>query len=343
MTTIFLDNGRSKDSWIINKIGDDIKDGLMKSGYHCRIGGIEDYQGEDVCYHLFYNSAVPFKDAKHNSIFITHTDDKLKEVELVNKMSRFDSFICMSPEDVQFLIEIGFDKKKVFGISLPVRNTYVRPISIGIFSACYPDGRKNEAWLLNYCRTHEIAKLVNFVFIGTGWGKVVSELETLKCSSEWHNVSRTLPYEYQYQQNILTHLDYYMYMGMDGGAMGTYDAYAQCVSLCVTYDGFHKSLPNIDYAFDNEETLHKQLDIIIHKHQERLNYFSEHTPENYAKWLFKVWTGELEYQTISEKETNCISYNSVLEKRRENYFPISWHRLRRILISRILRIKNKVQ
>lgn len=343
MTTFFLDNGGSKDSWIINKIGDDIKDGLMKSGYQCRIGSIEDYQGEDVCYHLFHNSAVPFKDAKHNSIFITHTDDKLKEVELVNKKNRFDSFICMSPEDVQFLIELGFDKKKVFGISLPVRNIYVRPISIGIFSACYPDGRKNEAWLLNYCRTHEIAKLVNFVFIGTGWGKVVSELATLKCSSEWHNVSRTLPYEYQYQQNILSYLDYYMYMGMDGGAMGTYDAYAQCVSLCVTYDGFHKSLPNIDYAFDNEETFHKQLDIIIQKHQERLNYFFEHTPDNYAKWLFKVWTGEFEYQTISEKETSCISYNSVLEKRRENYFPTSWHRLRRILISRILKIKNKVQ
>lgn len=339
MKSFFLDNVGGANGWIIDKIGLDIKNAIEEQGYSCRIGGKNEYQGEDVYYHLHYDIAVPVKAAKHNSVFITHIDDKLKEIDLLRMKDKFDSFICMSPEDALFLIELGFDKNKVFGVSLPVRNTYVRPISMGIFSAYYPDDRKNEGWLIEYCKTHEMAQLVNFVFIGTDWGRVVEELGRCKCSSEWHNVSRTLPYEYQFQQNKLANLDYYIYMGMDGGAMGTYDAYAQSVPLCVTFDGFHKSIPNIDYTFDNKESFFQQLDIIIGRQKERLAFFENHTPLNYSKQLINIWIGKEKVTDISEAEKTCITYDSILEKRRNNYFPLSWHRIRRILIRIIMRNK----
>ena len=61
----------------------------------------------------------------------------------------------MSQEDREFLLQLGFDKEKTFGLALPVRNDYVRPLNLGIFSAYYKDGRKNEKWLLDFIKSEK--------------------------------------------------------------------------------------------------------------------------------------------------------------------------------------------
>lgn len=322
MDRLFINTTGCSPDWIMGKIANDLKSAADKNGIPCRTGRIEDYEGEEICYHLMHDVAIPFPEAKHNSVFYTHLNDKLKEHFFKDLIGKFDSYICMSPEDAQFMIELGFDKNKVFGKVLPVRNTYVKPISIGIFSACYIDGRKNEQWLIDFCKDNEDARFVNFVFIGKGWGRVVEALAQYGCSSEWHNVSRSLPYEYQFQQNKLASLNYYMYMGMDGGAMGSYDAYAQDVPLCITWDGFHKALPHIDYVFDNKKTFFEQMSIITSLQRERFEFFSNNNIENYFKWLNCVWNGTIR-QTITDEEKSCISYNSVVEKKREQYYPLT--------------------
>ena len=328
--------------WIMGKIAYDIMDTSRALGHECRCGRFEDYQGEDVCYHLAYPQAVPIPQAKHNSVFYTHLNNVLKEKNFVGMKNQFDSFICMSPEDAEYLIELGFDSKKVFGMTLPVRNTYIKPISIGIFSACYPDGRKNESWIIDFCRKNEDAKLVNWVFIGPGWGNVVKELESNHCSSEWHNVSRKMPFEYQFQQNILANLNYYIYMGMDGGAMGTYDAYAQDVPLCVTFDGYHKSIPDLDYSFDNKNSFFDQLGLITAKHSRRLDFFRTHTAENYVKWILDVWQGKPS-EVISEHDKKCLNYNSVLEKKRKQYYKVDYSAIKNILNKKYEKIKTHIK
>ena len=331
MDRIFIcDYGFSHD-WIMGKIADDILSCAIKSGYQCRCGGIKEYQGEEICYHLAYHLASPFKDAKHNSVFYTHLNDTLQEKILLQIKGHFDSYICMSPEDAEFLIELGFEKEKVFGRVLPVRNTYVKPISIGIFSACYPDGRKNEKWLLDFCDENDEAKLVNFVFVGSGWQNVVNQMASKGVSFEWHCVSRSLPYEYTFQQNKLSSLNYYIYMGMDGGAMGTYDAYAQDVPLCVTFDGFHKAIPKIEYPFDNRETFFMELKKICILHKKRIDFFTSNNPVDYVKWLIKIWKGEANVEDVLEHHKTCISYNNVLEKKRKQYYPINLSRIIRFL------------
>lgn len=322
MDRIFINDYGYSHDWIMGKIADDIQRTSKLLGYECNIGGFDDYNGEEICYHLSYNIAVPIPQAKHNSVFYTHLNHTLSEMNLVDLKDKFDSFICMSAEDAQFMVELGFDPKKVYGMTLPVRNTYVRPISIGIFSACYPDGRKNEQWLIDYCKQQEAAKLVNFVFVGKGWDRVAKALEENGCTYEWHNVSRKLPYEYEFQQHKLANLNYYIYMGMDGGAMGTYDAYAQDVPLCVTYDGFHKSIPSIDYKFDDKQSFFNQMDLIVASHANRLRFFKDNNAENYVKWLLNVWTGK-QPNEIPEEEKKCISYNTVVEKKRDQYYGIN--------------------
>lgn len=303
-------------NWILDVLGEDLCVGLQNLGYICRCGKYEDYNGEDISFHMWWALTQPHKEAKLNAIFITHTDDKFKEERLIKIKNDYDVFFCMSTEDEQFLIELGFEKSKVFGINLPVRNSYVRPIQIGIFSRCYPDKRKNEEWLFNYCRTHPLCKLVDFVFIGDGWNEFVLRLSDLDCSFQWHNVSRCMPYEYMYQQLKLANLDYYIYMGMDGGAMGSYDAYAMGVSLCITDDGFHKGIPNIDYSFASEQEFYHCLDCIIEKQNNKIVFFANNTVDNYVKKVAYV----LENKKHPAQTTQVTFNQPIKDKRRSFYF-----------------------
>lgn len=340
MESIFINTHTFSNDWIMGKIAQDIQREAIQLGYKCRCGDIEDYEGEEICYHFSYSMSVPFPKAKHNSLFFTHINYKLMEDHLCSLKNDFDSYICMSPEDVQYLIELGFAKEKVFGKVLPVRNTYIKPLSIGIFSACYPDGRKNEKWIIDYCQENPNSKYINFVFIGPGWSNVVNKLAEIGCSFEWHNVSRQMPYEYQFQQNKLVSLNYYIYLGMDGGAMGTYDAYAQDIPLCVTFDGFHKAIPDLDYVFDNRETFFEEFNKIVAKQYRRIDFFRTNTPLNYVKWLIGVWNGT-EKTLLSQKDIKCISYNSVSEKKRSQYYKLNLSQIRIVFSVKRHRAKLK--
>lgn len=325
-------------NWILKILGDDIYNGLSRLGYECRKGPYEDYQGEDISFHMWWRFAQPYKDAKVNAVFVTHTDDATKEEDLMKMKNQFDFFVTMSPEDAQFLIELGFDKNKVFGLNLPVRNNYVRPMTMGIFSACYADHRKNDHWLQEYCSTHNLAKLVNFVFIGSGWGDFVSQLEKDECSFQWINISRKMPHEYFYQQLLLSHVDYYIYMGMDGGAMGTYDAYAMGVKLCIADDGYHKSIPDIDNKFSTKEEFFKEMDKIIAKQARRLQFFEDNSVIKYVEKLAYVFENAT-YPNIQEKET---SYDySVKDKRRSNYFSNTFERARQPFVAMVMKWKDR--
>ena len=193
--------------------------------------------------------------------------------------------------------------------------------------------------MIDYCKTHEQAQLANFVFIGRDWGAVIKELEECGCSTTWVNITRKLPYEYQYQQNILQGLDYYLYMGMDGGAMGTYDAYAQGVPLCVTFDGYHKCIPSLDFSFDNQKGFIDCLDKIFKKQEDRLCFFSSSSPKQYSEWLIGIWKGE-NLMTLSERDKKCLSYNNVLEKKRDQYMPLTFTRLKMLIKWKLGRVKN---
>ena len=306
--------------WIIGTIAKDIKRVLEQEGIDCDFGGQEKYSGQEICYHLGYAYAKPFKSARVNSVFITHIDDKIKEKSLVAMIDDFDSFICMSIEDESFLTALGIPEKKVFGITLPVRNNYIRPLSLGIFSSYYKDGRKNEEWITRFCCEHQNSQLVNFVFIGPGWQEFLNKLTKLGCSFEWHNVSRSMPYEYEFQQSKLASLDYYFYLGMDGGAMGTYDAYAYGVKLMVTDNCYHKDLPFLEYSFDNYNDFEKSLKKVVDSHEDRLVFFGENNVKKYANTLFSIWQGSFVRSRSPFKQ-------EVLKKRRENYFPLTVRRV----------------
>ena len=291
-TSFYISIAGMDPGWIVGKIAEDIKRVLEIRGFTCNYGSPKNYNNEDICYHMGWAYAKPQKNAKLNSLFITHIDDSLKENLLVSLKDKFDSFICMSLESEYFLQALGFDKSKVFGLTLPARNQYIKPLSIGIFSSYYSDNRKNEKWLLKFCNSNEDIVNVNFVFIGPDWGSYVQELSKYSCSFEWHNTSRKLPYEYQFQQNKLSNLDYYFYLGFDGGAMGTYDAYAYGNRLLISDQCYHKSIPDVEHFFNNYTEFKNELEGIIRVQKNKLDFFNDNTPEKYVSNLLNIWSGK---------------------------------------------------
>ena len=328
-------------NWILKIIADDIVRELTSMGYVVNKGPFESYKGEDIAYHMWWRVAVPYKEASVNSVFITHTDDSFKEADLHRMKMSFDSFITMSDEDARFLIELGYDEDRVYGINLPVRNTYIRPVSLGIFSSCYSDNRKNELWLLDYCKSRDVAKLANFVLVGQGWGDFVGRLSSLGYSFEWHCVSRDLPHEYFFQQLKLSQLDYYMYMGMDGGAMGTYDAYAMGAALCISDDGYHKAIPDIEYKFETKNQFFDALDEILQKQKRKIDFYVANSVSKYVKKISDVWEGTACYENTTPN-TGSV-FETVVDKRRKNYFSNSFVRIKQTLSSFLWRKKGVIK
>ena len=322
-TSFFISIAGMDPGWIVGKIAEDIQEVLKSKGYECNYGTPENYNNEDICYHMGWAYAKPQKAAKLNSLFITHIDDILKERLLVSLKDKFDSFICMSLESEYFLRELGFDKNKVFGLTLPARNHYIKPLSIGIFSSYYPDNRKNEKWLLKFCDSNDDIACVNFVFIGPDWGSYVQKLSRCGCSFEWHHTSRKMPFEYQFQQNKLSNLDYYFYLGFDGGAMGTFDAYAYGNKLLISDQCYHKSIPDVEHFFGNYKEFKIELEAIIKAQKNKLQFFNDNTPEKYVANLLKIWSGK---KPIAKSESSIDAYQ-LKKKRRLNYFPLSVRRV----------------
>ncbi len=318
--SVFISIAGMDPDWIVGKISEDIKFEISKRGINCNYGSPDQYNNEHICHHMGWAYAQPNKSAKINSLFITHIDDSLKENLLKSLKNKFDYFIAMSSEEKDYLLNLGFDSKKTFGISLPVRNNYIRPISLGIFSSCYKDGRKNENWILKFAKKYSDVNLLNFIFIGPAWGGFVKKLENNEISFEWHSASKKLPFEYSFQQNKLNSIDYYFYIGNDGGSMGSYDAYAYGNRLILMNESYHKDIPNVDFRINNYDDFEKILLKIISDQKKRISFFNSRSITNYVNTLFSIWLNN--YKSSDELNKNIIDI------KRKNYKNLS---IRRIL------------
>ena len=321
ITSIYLSMSSSTSDWIIGMIAKNIKDELAIIGVSCKIGNHDGYQDQDICFHMSYAYAKPIKSASHNSVFITHIDDRLKEKLIKNTLNEFDSIICMSEDDAKYIISLGFSSEKVFGLSLPVRSSMIKPLKLGIFSSLYLDGRKNEKWLIDYFNHNSFIRNIVLVFIGENWGDFSKKLADMNMSFEWHRTSSDMPYEYQFQQNKLDDLDYYFYLGFDGGAMGTYDAYSRGVKLMVSEGSYHDDIPDIDYKISSYQDFEECLDNILNAHRRKIDFFLSNSIKSYVSKLHLVWSNSYKKHLIIEDK------DMILKERRSNHSPISLRRI----------------
>jgi len=192
-----------KSSWIIEKLMSDIANQLAKKGVKVRIGPRSAYDGEEIVFHSRYLYVQTIKEAKVNSIFVTHIDDKLKEFELKREIKKKNhNFVCMSPLDAKKLVQLGCKKRNVIGLNLPHRGGYIRYPRIAIFSDYYNDNRKNEGWIDEYIKSvsKKDRNKIIFSFLGHGWEDFGKKLNELGGSYEIYSYNRDMDGEYEAQR-----------------------------------------------------------------------------------------------------------------------------------------------
>ena len=313
--------------WIIERLMRDLAQELSERGVATRIGPASSYAEEDVIYNSRY--LTPFYDsrARVNSMFVTHIDDRIREAELRRSFGRFNSYVCISPHDAEFVSGIRGDGAGVIGIELPPRDESVRPIKLALFTARYEDKRKNEDWLIEYFRNKTPDARQRFIlcFLGSDWERFCDRLAQIDMSFEVFRYSRELPNEYARYREVLAGCDVMLYLGFDGGAMSVYDAISVGVDVVAANASFHRGFGDGVRLFDTQADFFAELDRLCGQHESRQLALVNRTIRQYTGRLLDHWNA---CAGVTQPTEYVLPNKQVVEEFRQRYHKIGYSRLR---------------
>lgn len=326
--------------WIIERLMHDIAGALRQRDIAVRIGNASEYAGEEVVFNARY--LAPFRDARArvNALFVTHIDDRIREAELRRTFGKFDSYVCMSPHEADFVAGLKGDPAGVAGIELPPRDLSVRPVRLGLFSACYPDGRKNEDWITAYFDQRPPAHRNSFTFclMGADWEGFCGKLAARDLNFELYRYARALPGEYQLYKEILPGLDALIYLGFDGGAMSAYDAASAGIDLILTNVSYHRGVDQNSDMLDGREDFFAALDRLHGQVAARSAMLTARSVDAYAGRLLVHWNAlaGVEQANVGTLTSEVTADSSVVSEFRNHYKPLGFSRIRSALIRLLL-------
>lgn len=331
--------------WIIERLMRDIAAQLELMGIACKVGSSEGYQGEDVIFNSRYLTATADTRARVNSLFVTHVDDRIKELELRSSRERFNSFVCMSGQEADFISGLLGSDEGVVGIDLPTRGQTAAPTRLALFTARYEDGRKNEQWLLNYFSSRGRAERDGFIIclMGWGWESFCAQLAELEMNYEVYRYSRFTPGEYDLYKARLASMDYLAYLGFDGGAMCVYDAIGAGVDVIATDISYHRGLGSTVSLIASEADFATEMDRLHQRHAGRLDSLQRRSVVAYTRALTAHWN------TVAEGGTShapigadkAAAQAESLQLFRSHYKPIGLSRVRSFAIRVLQNILNR--
>jgi hypothetical protein len=324
--------------WIIDRLMRDVAGELGRRGISTRIGKGKGYAGEDVVFNSRFLTALSDERARVNSLFITHVDDSSKERELRTSFARFNSFVCLSPHDADFVTALKADGRGVVGIELPARELRVRPIRLALFSARYADGRKNERWIADYFRDKTPEQRSAFVccFLGWGWESFCAQLAAMEMNYEIYRYSRYMLGEYELYKEALATVDAVVYPGFDGGAMSVYDALAAGVDMLASNISYHRGLGAGVTLFDDRAGFYRELDRLLARHAGRAETLRLRSIETYTDRLLSHWNSLLVDHPVQPDPRPdaalCAREQEAVDSFRANYKRMDATRIRSALI-----------
>jgi hypothetical protein len=275
--------------WIIAKAADRLAE--FAGGYGAQTSVSE---GPDKNADLNHWMSYAFANSEQptpSTMLITHPDDPFKVRSIRDTLTRYvDVGICMSSETVGQLAAAGTPRSRLCyvlfghdGVVIP------RRIVIGITTRLYPDGRKREAFLVRLANDVDLSAFTFRIF-GAGWEAIVERLRGSGAQVELDAGSEDYKADYGRIADAVPSFDYYLYLGMDEGSLGTLDALAGGIRTIVTDQGFHKDLTNVlTHRFVEYESL---LDIFCALQTERANRLAaaaQFTWQEYARRHVLIW------------------------------------------------------
>jgi hypothetical protein len=319
--------------WIIEKLMLHISAELTVRGLAVEIGPSANYSSQDVIFNSRFLTPFFHHKAKVNSLFISHIDDKLRELELKALFKKFNSFVCLSPEDAHFARGLKGSPGGVFGINLPSLHLDINPIRIAIFSSRYDDGRKNESWIFDYCKScsDEFKRSFILCFIGDNWANFCDDLSKIDINYEIYRYSISMPNEYEFCKKNLQSMDFLIYPGFDGGAMSVYDGIVSGLNILASNISYHQYLSDEIILFNNKTEFHDELNKLIFKVIARRDSLVSRNISNYVEKLLDHWNS-IASGTSQQEDDLCDLDSKTLNKYRKNYKKITLRRIGSTLI-----------
>lgn len=271
------------EAWICGKIARRLAENLCKLGHSCVIGGAPD-DTADINHHVIYINYPGCTNGVH-SLMVTHIDDALKLGKLRRGLLTARAAICMSAESVRRLSGLGLNPGRLTFVS-PAHDGVAPPrrIVVGITTRLYPDGRKRERDLVRLAERLSPEDF-SFKIMGFGWADIVKGLRAQGFIIEYFE-----EFDLGKYQELISSLDYFLYLSGDEGSMGYVDALAAGVKTIVQPQGFHlDAVGGITHAFSSFEELRMVFKEIIADKHKRQNAVRNWTWENYAQRHIDIW------------------------------------------------------
>jgi hypothetical protein len=282
-------------SGIIPKMASRLCEALRGLGANCLVSNRHSHDVDVNHFMMFYYAEGEV--STKNTMFITHVDDPLKLQIVKEKLEFVDVGICMSRMTVKSLVDLRVPRESLC-YATPPHDGLVKPrrIRIGITTHLYEDGRKREALLSRLAREVDLVDF-HFEIFGLGWEKVSEQLRAGGATVLVHAGTGEYQADYIELCRRVPEFDYYLYMGLDEGSLGTLDALAAGVPTIITEQGFHLDLPGgITYPVMEYAEMRSVFTKIADERRGRMNAVVELTWSNYARKHLEIWQALIDGQ-----------------------------------------------
>jgi hypothetical protein len=226
-----------------------------------------------------------------------------------------DVGICLSNDTLHQLVDYGCSTQNL-AVIVPGHDCELSPrkVIIGITTRIYPDGRKGEQLLIDLSQKMGLSDFEFWIF-GKGWNETIDKLRKNGANIIYFDESDDYIADYATIKEMVPKFDYYLYLGMDEGALGTLDALMAGVKTIVTSQGYHLDVNHgITHPIADLEDLYSVFKEIIKPIHQRRAGVSHLTWKYYAEQHILLWQTMIEGKSVSEAQIYPRVDSSVREK-----------------------------
>lgn len=282
--------------WIIEKFAVRLEKELRAWGVNPWIAP-EPSAEADVNHWMFYGHAwqqlvnLDRELVGWHSMMITHVDDPLKTKMIQEVIGRgMHMGVCMSRMTAAELVSRGIDATRLCYVT-PGHDDVAKPrrLRVAITSRVRSDGMKRE-WLLVRLAERVALDLFHFEIIGKGWEPLIPHLEAAGATVRHFPETGDFDADYGVLLERLRACDYYLYLGLDEGSMGLFDALAAGLETIVTEQGFHLDIEGaIDHGFTEADELVEIFEQIAARRRRKLAVVERLSWGEYARKHAVLW------------------------------------------------------
>lgn len=189
--------------------------------------------GADVTLHVNYAGLRQLQVPGLHCSMVTHIDSAEK-FALVRAQAQAGVWgLCMSDDTTRRLNTLTGSARFANFAPPAMTGAEHKRLRVLFSGRLYDDGRKNEAWVIDFCRAFAPADLQLRV-MGAGWEARLAEL-----AHDGYAVEHAPDFDRARYTDWLRDADHLLYTGFDEGALSTLDALLWGVVPIVTAQGYH--------------------------------------------------------------------------------------------------------